>query len=243
MTCIKTKRSRTIIPIFSLVLIISLIASLIILLFSFESIVRVGDYNINKNYQIDYSNGSGGINAVCSLSWVTQNYYTQNFYVNTFSSGDVDHLGLNHIDYDILLNDIRISGGTHSWNSSIINFSEGPSSIVLSGNDNITYTGIVNVSFNVEDTIQNEILNFRVSCLISLYTLQIEQTYFSIYLLKVLDVIVIIGLSYGLYRILRIDWHPTHLTNDIVKKDAEYFDFLRKWKKDENQTDKKNNRL
>ena len=124
-------------------------------------------------------------------------------------------------------------------NSSIINFSEGPSSIVLSGNDNITYAGMVNVSFNVEDTIQIEIFNFRVSCLISLYTLQIQQTIFWRYGTGVLGIVLIIALIYGLYRILRIDWSLIKLTKDIIKKDAEYFDFLRKWKKDENQSDKK----
>jgi hypothetical protein len=54
------------------------------------------------------------------------------------------------------------------------------------------------------------------------------------YLLEVLDIIVIVVLGYTLYRILKIDARPLHLTKEMAQKDKEYFDFLNKWKQDTN---------
>ncbi|MFX0155086.1 MAG: hypothetical protein ACFE9Q_11215 [Candidatus Hodarchaeota archaeon] len=145
---------------------------------------------------------------------------------------------MTHIDYDIFLNDQKILEKSQSWNSSTINFFEG-STIHLTENDNITYTGFVNVSFNVKDKIQNEIIYFQISSLVSPYTVRIHQAIFWRYLLEVLDVIIIIILIYALYRIINSGGRPLHLTEEMVKKDKEYFDFLRKYQKDENQPSKK----
>jgi hypothetical protein len=66
----------------------------------------------------------------------------------------------------------------------------------------------------------------------------IHRVVFWGYLQEALDFIIIIALGYTLYRILKIGARPLHLTNEIAQKDKEYYDFLNKWNKDENQIKK-----
>jgi hypothetical protein len=47
-----------------------------------------------------------------------------------------------------------------------------------------------------------------------------------------------IFLFYALYKILNVNKFPLHLSKEMAQKDKEYFDFLRKWNKDKNQTNK-----
>lgn len=167
------------------------------------------------------------------------NIFTRNFQVNIYSSGEVENLGMTQIEYDVFVNEIQISVETKHWNNSVTYYSEGPSRVDLSRNDNLTYIGFVNVKFNVEGAVQNETIAFQVSTLFSLYKLHIKQTIISIYTLEIFDIIGIIALIYVLYRLFKKDGYPLHFSEEIIKKDKEYFDFLRKYQKDDDQTSKK----
>ncbi|MFX0002954.1 MAG: hypothetical protein ACFE9C_08475 [Candidatus Hodarchaeota archaeon] len=218
--------------------------TLIVISFNTDLIIKIRDYHITKNYQIDYPNGSGGVNVDSSLSigwndlYFAPDVFTRNFYINLFSKGDVTHVGLNSINYDVFVNEVKISVQTINWNPTVLSFSEGPNDISLGGNDNLTYKGFVNASFNVENTIKSEVIYFQVSSLISLYTLEIQLIHFWRYCFGLFEIGSFIFLFYALYRILKIGALPLHLTKEMVQKDKEYFDFLRKWNKDKNQTNK-----
>jgi hypothetical protein len=46
-------------------------------------------------------------------------------------------------------------------------------------------------------------------------------------------------LFYALYKIVILyNDPPIHLTKEVIQRDKEYFDFLRKWNKNKNQTNK-----
>ncbi|MFX0147640.1 MAG: hypothetical protein ACFE8E_07800 [Candidatus Hodarchaeota archaeon] len=216
-----------------LIIISVLLVSFILLLpviYNFRLIFGIGHYNINNNFNNDLVGGTGGLNVDFDLLITDDDRYTGTINFNTISSGSVDAIGIISITYNIYRNTQTIAYYTNSFDPPRIELRRVHNSLHCERENEIKCEGTATVRFLVGAVEQEEVINFELSIIIMLSSLEIEYSWdVMVVWLQVFDYVVIFCLILILIRNIRRIKFEKQYTEEMRKEDEEF------WKKIEKE--------
>jgi hypothetical protein len=210
-------------------------------MFNFRRFFRIGIYDIDDDFLINYSDGSGGINVHMQLVYEVNSRYTINTYFNAISSGDVENNGIIFLNMTYYRNSEPHFPSVLSFDPFTETYSKNIN-IELGKDINFSCSGFSELQIVSEGIPQNEDIDFQLTFFIPLSRsdfIQIDLNiyalfflYFFLYLIIPIILLIIFKPSLGLkYR------------EEDMKKDEQFLGYIQKQANNKREAgeNKKNN--
>ncbi len=213
----------------SLKIIILIISTGIVLslFFILPNYFDVSNYRTTNDFTIEYSEGFSGVNVDFRMSHRIGDSFDTLLIYQTISSADIEQIGIIDMIYDVYRDEDLIYFNDLDFTEPRI---YGYNSFIFPNIDqynNISCSGTIRAQFNVSGIIQEETFNFVVSIIMPVEPIEIRNQY----LLN--SILIYTGLSFGLliligliYRNITTWKHEIRYTDEEIKKDKEFFDYL-----------------
>ena len=201
------------------------------IIFNLRVYLGIGYYSVEDNFVNVYPEGTVGINVRLSINHQEGSQYHGIGTISTISSGNIEGVGISNLTYSINVNSGLLRYGNENWDPSINNYKiEFTTS--LSKDDNVTLKGSAYISFEISGIPQTDMINYAVSDLILFSVVEIYNNWEVLLIwVEVFYVIFIIILGFAAYRIYKRIRFNLWYTEDMKKKDEEFFEILLKKKK------------
>jgi len=208
------------------------VTSIIILLviapimFNFRGFFQIGMYDIDDDFLINYSDGSGGLNVHMYVDYQVNGRYTINTYFSAIASGDVENNGI------ITLN-MSYYEDTESHFPDYYEFYpfvENKTNIInipLEKDVNFSCIGVAEIQLVSEGVPHNETINFGLSLLIPLSRSDFIEIDLAIYVLFFLYFFSYIIIPIILLKVFK----PTlglKIKEEDMKKDDKFLGYIQK---------------
>lgn len=133
------------------------------IMFNFKNFFRIGMFSVEDEFTKEYSDGTGGFNAVLSLQYLELEFYAIQSEIKPISSGDVINYGFLSIQHTFFKNDVSRKKTTLLYDPPGDRFSN-QIRLYLSLHDNLTIRGQVEVQCFVNGTtLTNETISYQIS--------------------------------------------------------------------------------
>ena len=215
----------------SIVLTFLVLALLTPLALDFEEYLNVGYYRTDKDYRTDYSDGYGEMNMDLQLELSRQSRYSYYLSCSFSSSGDVEIVGITHMNYTVSAGGLAVSYRVDDWDPPIAQLTRS-SAALLEKNEVIIWSGSAEVKFISNSLVQNETIDFdlRVTILmgfqdysnLDLISYVVFFLWFFAFLVVPLTLHFIIKPQFGI-----------SLDDETKKRHKKYFDYFKKSQEEE----------
>ena len=199
------------------------------LLYNLTQLLGIGHYNISDDFNNDLGGGTGGLSINFDLTLTVDDRYTGVINFNTISSGSVSAIGIISIVYNIYKDSQTLAFYTNSFDPPRIMLRRTHNSLNCERDNQIKCEGTATVRFLVGAVEQEEVINFELSVIITISSIEIEYSWdVMVVWLQIFDYIVIIALILLLARAIRRIKFEKQYTEEMRKEDEEFFENIRK---------------
>ncbi len=213
---------------FGLIIFLIVLIVFIPVLFSYKQIWGIGYYKFKKDFISDYSEGSVGIVIKINLDYWQDTRLRGVVKVQTISSGNVQVHGITHIRYEILANDRSYSlvneivdPVAQSWSNRF--------TVSVFEDDNVTCTGIAEVTFSIGGLDQISVLNFDMGYVVPINIGDISYVYdipfLWIYFFYFVFLFAVFCIVRKKYKYIKFEYF---YTEDMRKRDKKFFNYIEK---------------
>ena len=200
-------------------------------IFNLKVYLGIGYYSVEDNFVNVYPEGTGGINVRLSINHQEGHQYHGIGTISTISSGNIEGIGIRNLTYSIHVNNHLRTFGNENWDPSVNSYKI-ELTTSLYKDDNVTLKGSAHISFEISGIPQTDTINYTVSDLILFSATEISNNWNVLLVwVEIFYIIFIIILGFAAYRIYKRIRSNLWYTEEMRKKDEEFFEVLTKKKK------------
>ena len=207
-------------------------------MFNFRSFFRIGIYTMEKNFNIDYNNGTGGVKVILNIEHDMHVRYQIEVTMTPISSGDVVNNGFMSINHSYYINNNLRLNEYLNWDPPNKYFGDS-TFLNLFKDDNLTCIGVVEVQCIVNEIIQNDTIKYEISFITPLGDSDYNNITLSLYALFFLYLFSYLIVPLVLSTIFKPVF-GIHHDKHSQKKDEKYLKFISE-KANEKQKERTNN--
>lgn len=184
-----------------------------------------------ENYKTDYSDGYGELNMELRLEGIAEERYYYYISCHLTSGSAVEIVGIKHLNSSVDIRGLIIRSDVYNWDPPQEQYSY-KSSVRLTRNDIISWSGSAEVQYISNSIIQNETYNYILRILVPMgsldyFNLAIVSNFVFFFWILAFPVFPIV-LNYIIKPSFGVP-----LDEEERKKQKKYFDFFRKTKKEQ----------
>ena len=202
------------------------------IVFNFDEYLSIGDLRTDKNYRSDFSIGYGELNMDMHVLLIGIDRYSYAVSAHLSSGSDVEIVGITYFNYTITAEGSPLSSQINNWDPPRQQFTFG-STVQLTKNEIIIWSGSAEVSFISDSTVQNETFYFNFGITIPMDS----EDYYKMDLVEYVVFFAWIMAFPLIPLILKFVIQPQFgvpLDDETKKKRKSYFDFFKKAHEEQN---------
>lgn len=212
--------------VFTTVLAIFLLALATPAVFNFDEVFGIGHYSTSKGYTAEYSDGYGKLNMGMRLENTLPDRYNYYLTAHLSTGSDVEIVGITFLNYTVNAKGSPIRSSVLYWSPPREQYAYS-SSVRLTKDESITWSGSAEVHFISNSIVQNETFDFILGITIPMSTQDLYNLDLVEYVILFLWIMAFPVVPIILNFIIQPQFNVP-LDDESKKKQKKYYDFFKK---------------